>query len=337
MKMPVTVLSFFGSRQQGLSRSDPKKEWCFGKGNVFLPPATRTDDASEQVNALENTTAIIAEQFKTCAHAGVMLESQYGKGICVVDDALLTNPDLTRDQGGRVVIQGDGLFTTLKNIPLLNRSGDAHAVIFEAEGAIGILVGAWRCMSQEIIQYLLEHFLKAGISPQEITVKLGPGLGAGSYSIGNQPLSALAAAFGEAFDEKTVVSYKKDKKGQPKAILNMPALLQKYSRFIGFQVDVSQSVDTFSKTEWRRVKAEAIETQDPLLPIRHYENQSFFSARLYVRADRLARRIAQQSGKPLPEELVSLPSTVDIEDKASSAKLGRHAETGRCLNGVMMR
>ena len=113
--------------------------------------------------------------------------------------------------------------------------------------------------------------------------------------------------------------------------------MQEYGKQFGFNVFINESFNTFDKAAWKKVKAEAIATSNPQLPIDYYAHSSLFSARLYVRADRLARRIAKGAGIKHPDSLVDLPVEVNYEDLSQAGTTGRYNETGRCLNGVMRR
>lgn len=320
---------FFGSRLNGVNNSDHDSAWRYGKGNVFSPTA----DHSETANAKANVDAVMSHHLGTTEHPGVILVSQYGKGISVVDDDFLQNDTLTRDNTGRIIINGDGLFTTKKNIPLLNKSGDAHAIIFESKEAVGIIVGAWKCLGKDIIGYMLDHFSKLSINYHDITVHIGPGLGNTSYSIGKPTLDDLKKTFGEDVD--LAVTLKTSSNGVEKYILNVHQLMLKHAEKFGFHVNASESHDTFDKHKWKAMKAEALATKNPHLPINYYQSVDYFSARLYVRADRLARRIAVLHNLPTPELLTSLPQGANIEDIKNAGSQGRYNETGRCLNGVM--
>ena len=203
---------FFGSRENGVNIGEPTSAWRFGQGNVFAPNA----EHPEAANAKANVDAVVQERLGGVEHPGVILVSAYGKGISVVDDDFLQNDTLTRDNTGRIIINGDGLFTTKQNIPLLNKSGDAHAIVFESAQAVGIIVGAWKCLGKDIIGYMLDHFTKMGINYHDITVYIGPGLGNTSYSIGKPPLDDLRKTFGEDVD--LAVTLKTSTKGVEKYI-----------------------------------------------------------------------------------------------------------------------
>ncbi len=314
------AIHFFASRRNGVNTSSPDSSWRYGKGNVFAPKP----EHPENENAVKNTDAILSEfKLDTAAHPGVILQSQYEAGICVVDEVLLANPK-------RIVIKGDGLFTTLRNVPLLNKSGDAHPIVFESEKAIGILVGSWKCLGKQILTNMLKLFEANGIEYKDITVYIGPGLGSDSYSIGSPTRADLAKIFGDAIDVATRL-----KADGSKYILNVHALMAEYSQQFGFTVNFSESSNTFNKTEWKLIKKQAIEEKDHTVPIRYYSELPFFGARLFARAVRQAYRVAHSNGKPMPEELTTLKG--NLENVKTAAADGRYDETGRCLNGVMQR
>jgi copper oxidase (laccase) domain-containing protein len=336
MLSKLRSIHFFGTRQDGVNQSADAEAWRYGKGNVFSPSA----EHSEFKNANANILAILEESQIKNTHPGVILQSQYGKGISQVTEEFLAADYHTRDKANRIVIMGDGLFTMLDSVPLLNRSGDAHAIIFEgqsAEGtnAIGILVGAWKCLSKDIFNLMLDKFKANGIDNERIHVRVGPGLGKDSFSIGNQPRAELEKVFGNLLNQ--VLTLKKDKAGQDKYVLDVPGLLQAYAKIFGFGIDISKSQNTFDKSQWKAVKEEAIRKKDPELPIKYYTESTLFSARLYTRCDRLARRIARENGLPLPKLLATLADNIDPDNLKTAGQTGRYNETGRCLNGVMLR
>lgn len=322
------AIHFFASRHIGVNKSSPNTNWRYGKGNVY-PPLSQKD---EHANALKNIDVITNEFKLEEKHPGVILQSQYGKGISVVTEEFLKNDSLPKDMSGRIVINGDGLFTTLKQIPLLNKSGDAHAIVFESPKAVGILVGAWKCLGKDIIGHMLEHFDGEKVNYSDITVHIGPGLGKDSYSLGNQPLADLKKTFGEAMNGAVIFE---NKKNHLKCKLDVHTLMKNYGKHFGFKVNCEESYDTFDKKKWKVIKAEAIAKKNPNLPVAFYGNSDFFSARLYVRTDRLARRIAIENNLPLPEVLAEFKG--DYENTKNAGRDGRYDETGRCLNGVMRR
>jgi copper oxidase (laccase) domain-containing protein len=328
--MPGTV-HFFGSRQVGVDASADHASWRYGKGSVFIP----NSDHPESKNAIANINAIMAEQKLENVHPGVILQSVYSNKITVVDEAFLEDTKHKRDPSGRIVIDGDGLFTTLPNIPLMNKSGDAHAIIFESDTAVGIIVGAWKCLSEDILKLMLNNFVICNIPIQQITVYVGPGLGNNSFGIGKPPLDDLKKTFGNLLD--VAVSPKPDKENPRKYYFNVLALMQKHAETFNFQIRLNEKADTFDKIRWKNMKKEAIEKSDPMLPILYYKQCKFFSARLYVRVDRLSRRIAKKANKPLPEQLAPLAAEIDFEEVKNASKHNRYSETGRCLNIVMRR
>jgi copper oxidase (laccase) domain-containing protein len=325
------LIHFFGSRQIGVNASADNASWRYGKGSVFIPDS----EHPESKNAIANINAIMAEQKLENTHPGVILQSAYSNKITVVDEAFLEDTKHKRDPSGRIVIDGDGLFTTLPNIPLMNKSGDAHAIIFTSATAVGIIVGAWKCLSEDIIRLMLQNFSHHHIPFQQITVYVGPGLGSNSFGIGKPPLDDLNKTFGNLLD--VAVTPKPNKENPRKYYFNVLALMQKHAETFNFQINLNENADTFDKTSWKKMKKEANENSDPLLPILYYKRCKFFSARLYVRADRLSRRIARQANKPLPDELATLAAEIDFEDVRNASKHNRYSETGRCLNIVMRR
>jgi len=321
------AIHFFASRRNGVNASSADSTWRYGRGNVFSPDSQH----AENTNATQNTDAILKElKLETDHHPGVILQSQYGKGISVVNDEFLANAALPRDSFNRIVINGDGLFTTLPNVPLLNKSGDAHPIVFKSEKAIGIIVGSWKCLGKDIINWMLDLFKGNDIDFKDITVYIGPGLGSDSYSIGNPTRKELTDVFGDAVTVATRLKH-----DGSKYILDVCALMQEYSRSFGFTVDFIESSNTFNKTEWKLMKKKALEEKNPLAPLRYYERLPFFGARQFARAVRLACRIAEQNGLPLPPELTTLQG--DLKNIKTAATQGRYNETGRCLNGVMKR
>jgi copper oxidase (laccase) domain-containing protein len=324
-----SAIHFFGSRQVGVDTSATETGWRFGKGSVFIPHA----EHPESKNAIANINAIMAEQKLENTHPGVILQSAYSNNITVVDEAFLADTKHKRDPSGRIVIDGDGLFTVLPNIPLMNKSGDAHAIIFESAAAVGIIVGAWKCLSEDIIKLMLNNFSKHNIPFAQITVHVGPGLGSGSFGIGKPPLDDLSKTFGSLLD--VAVTPKPNRENPRKYYFNVLALMMKHAETFQFILNINENADTFDKIRWKQVKAEALAKNDPEIPLQYYQHCKFFSARLYVRADRLARRIARQENKPLPRQLAPLAEAIDFEDVKNASKYNRYSETGRCLNLVM--
>jgi len=289
---------------------------------------------------------------------------EHEKGIAIVDGDFLEKTTFERDANGRIIVLGDGLFTTMKNVPLLNKSGDAHAIVFEAQEAVGIIVGSWRCLGKDIVNLMLDHFKQQNIPFDQITVRIGPGLDAETYSIGTPTYDELKKVYGEALESavqpkpgknndniekmlphvpellkeyEEMLGCKVEFTPKVKYLLNVPKLMQKYSEMFGFNVDISESRTTFDRKAWQAVKAEAIDKHDPQLPLSHYQQSNFFSARQYVRCVRLAGRIAKQNGLPQPEQLAFLAPNIDPEDIKKAGEQGRYNETGRCLNGVRRR
>ena len=323
-------LHFFGSRF-GINLSTPATQWRYGTGNVYSP----APEHSETENATANAEFYQAQHFHQARHPGVILQSQYGNGIITVDADFLADANHHKEGVGRIVVKGDGLFTTLEQIPLLNKSGDAHAILFSAANAVGIIVGSWRCLQNNIFQAMLAKFAEQQIDRDKITVSIGPGLGKQSYGIGSADFATLHSVFGA--DLAAVTTSKINKHGQTVYYLDVPALLQCLAREFGFRMDVSECADTFDKTAWKQIKQQAITTRDPELPLRYYQSCKFFSARLYTRVDRLSRNIADTHKLPLPAGLAILPESVDYKNIKQAGVNGRYDETGRCLNAIMRR
>ncbi|MGD9592842.1 MAG: laccase domain-containing protein [Candidatus Berkiella sp.] len=204
---------FFSTRKEGVNNSHELSAWRFGSGNVHssLKEVTAdkiakptTPEEQEYVNAIDNLKALVAAKPLTPSHE-VILYSQYGKGISVVTDELLASKDLPRDPSGRLIIPGDGLFTTNENVLLLNKSGDAHAIIIKSPQAVGIVVGSWRCIKKGILPFMLEHFLKLPTDPKDIKIHIGPGLGPDSYDLSEENYQEILREnplFSEAFIPK---------------------------------------------------------------------------------------------------------------------------------------
>ncbi|MES2218303.1 MAG: laccase domain-containing protein [Pseudomonadota bacterium] len=326
--MPSAPIHFFATRKHGVDFSVSNTGWRYGKGNVFSPAPNHPENKNAETNVQS-----IPEEYKIeNDHPGVILQSRYGKGISEVSHEFLEDATHERDSTGHIVINGDGLFTTMTNVPLLNKSGDAPAIIFEAEQAIGIIVGAWRCLGKDIINLMLDKFTDLNVNFDQITVFIGPGLGKGSFTLGQAEITILKSVFDNTLDEAVALKPPKPEK-PPKFYIDVVKLMELYAKSFGFTVNSSEHQDTFNKEPWREMKRTALANNDPISPINYYKNQMYFSARMYVRADRLARRIAKKTNSPLPETLAVIPDTTNYEDlsKASS----RYAETGRCLNGVM--
>ena len=329
--MPGNTVYFYSSRDNGVNLSEVPTQWRYGKGNVFSPAPNHP----ESENASANVDAILSEYKVDNQHPGVILQSKYGKGISEVNEEFLQSTAHTFDSAKRIVIEGDGLFSVMTHIPLLNKSGDAHSIIFIADNAIGILVGSWRCLGKDIINLMLDKFAAHNISFDKITVHIGPGLGKLSYGIGQQQIDILEKVFDATLG--LAITEKPKQKAATKYYLDVHELMQQYAKLFGFQVNVTESKDTFDKAAWKQMKSAAMATANPELPIAYYKNALFFSARLYVRADRLARRIAKNAQVAQPEGLSVLAENVDYENTKKAGEMKRYDETGRCLNGVMRR
>lgn len=303
---------FFSSRADGENKSTDAIAWRYGRGNVFIPPG---GDPAEAANAVANTVALVAEYMPTKTQS-VMLSSKYLGDVTVVDkDFLLA--------GGAepIVHEGDGLFTQETGIALLNKSGDAHAIIFESPTAAGILVGSWRCIKGDVFAKMVAKFLERGIHPEEITISVGPGLGPDSYSFHAteyhqlvEVMPWLEPKLGEIFPKKMSIE------GRPqKYVLNFPLLIRTMAFHSGItNVDIAASVTTFNKEAWKKVKTTSTpkELQD------YYQGSSHFSARFYTRLTRQIYRRCEIEGSPLP---------VGVGVKEID-----YSGTGRCLNGVML-
>lgn len=322
---------FFSTRREGLSYSTADTAWRYGKGNVFTPPAAHPDSLTEQANARENTDIIVAEHLSPIEHPGVILESQYQKGIWEITSKFLAEntqsgpPEslISVDIKGRITVKGDGLFTTLPNIPLLNRSGDAHSIVIRSTGTVkacGILVGSWHCVEKEIFDYMIDKFLSAKVQPNEIEIIIGPGLGPKSYSLGAdvyQRFKSQNEAFSVAFFKKANPS-KKDQSDK---------YLLDFSHFISIAADrfgipaeniiTRHQGNTFDKEAWKAVKG--TDKVDELTNF--YEKQLYFGARLF---SRVRRRLLQLDPT---SRMVSQPNPVG----------GVYMDTGRNLNGVICR
>jgi copper oxidase (laccase) domain-containing protein len=297
---------FFSTRAEGEDFSAEGTAWRYGRGNVFDPGA----NPFEATNAAANTAHILAAHMPSKARS-VMLASQYGSGIAVVDADFLSAGD------ENIVFKGDGLFTQLPHIALLNKSGDAHAVIFESPRAAGILVGSWRCIKDGIFAKMVEKFLEQGIPPEEITVRVGPGLGSESYSVGEAVYHELMTMSGVSAAVFCPKPPKPDK--PPKYVLDFPQLIQQAAAIFGIkQVDISESASTFDKRAWKAVKATATTAEELQAD---YASLKFFSARRHARTERQIIRVCEASGTEPPSGV--------------SAKAD-YSRTGRCLNGVML-
>jgi hypothetical protein len=337
---------FFSTRLEGIDHSDPAIQWRYGKGNVF--PV-----AAEMQNALDNVNEILSSHHFP-ALPSVMLESQYSNGIISIqtppfqypgsfinEDNKLPFSEVSTDAVGRTIIKADALFTRCKNLPLLNKSGDAHAVVFESPAAVGIIVGSWRVISlhdksiarKNILDRMLDLFLENGIAPHDIRVYVGPGLGPESYSVKKDVHDALAAAnplYLNALSLKTNPDTQEQifstSDGSIKWLLNFPklidiALKNRKDVMHDIQVDITQALNTFDKKTWKIAKQEAIDTANPAILKTAYAENTLFSARGYMRTVRQINRITQQHQLPLLEGL-----------ETGSSYNG----TGRCLNGVML-
>ncbi len=336
----------------GVDLSHQSLSWRLGTGNVHsaLKDVTpekcanpTTPEEQEYNNAIANLKKIVAEKAPMAEHQ-VILYSQYGKGITIVTDEILSSKDLPRDTSGRLVIPGDGLFTTKKNVLLLNKSGDAHSIILESPLAVGVVVGSWRCIEKGILPHMLEHFLKLGTDPKDINIYIGPGLGKDSYDLPEdiyQKICKENPSFSQAFTPKLVKEKTVGESKQPdtkeetaaatvapvtppkpkKYILDFIKLIQLSVQELQIKVIDKESVTTFDRAQWNKAKQEAKERKDPLFLIKYYQSQLFFSARLYTHVDKNIRKIVQQNKYEMPQGLEQPKSSYD--------------GTGRCVNGII--
>lgn len=295
-------MHFFSTRKDGATSGEKDTDWRLGKGNVHFTYQDNQPKSEELRAALANINEILRSNTGTKNEPSkqVILQSQYGKGISVVDDSLLKNQDLVHDPEGRLIIKGDGLFTMQEDILLLNKSGDAHAIIFKSPKAVGIVVGSWHCVEKGILPHMMSLFLGNGINPEDIEIHVGPGLGSTSYDLGEVPYQAIlkeSSEYQQAFKEKP----KKANKEQ-KYILDFGKLISVFSEFHGIKsVNTSESINTFDRDAYYKVKKEAKESYNPNLLIDFYRNQLCYSARAYSKVDKQIRKICQESNKDLPK------------------------------------
>lgn len=354
------MLHFFATRKDGVNRSSKPIVWRLGSGNVHPPmkslpevnkAGASTPEEQEHINAMDNLKEIIGQKKLTPTHE-VILHSQYGKGISVVTDELLASKDLPRDPSGRLIISGDGLFTTKDNVLLLNKSGDAHAIVIKSPLAVGIVVGSWRCIKKGILPLMLEHFLNLQSDPKDIKIVIGPGLGADSYDLSEENYQEIlkenplfSAAFtpkslknqdapipkhipAAAMSSKVEIASEPEKTQNaltkpPKYILNFVELIKIFAKDLQIEVVENETATTFNRAQWRQVKAQAKEQKDPKLLMEYYQNQLYFSARLYTKVDKNIRKIVAANKLEIPAGIEQPKSTYD--------------GTGRCLNGVVKR
>ena len=181
----------------------------------------------------------------------------------------------------------------------------------------------------------MDSFLNNKIQLKDITLRLGPGLGASSYSIGEKTYLDFKKMYGEgqhneAFNAAFIE--KQDAAGNPKPskqdnskkyVVNFAKLMQLIAAH--FQIGtviVNESENTFNKATWKEVKAAAnkraaqggTDDAEDLLT-KHYGEQKHFSARLFTRVERQIGRVHGELDKEYKKD---------------------YARTGRCLNGVML-
>lgn len=324
---------FFSSRQEGVNESTVDRHWRFGRGNVFAPSQDHPD-AEERRNANANQLALLNAKEWPVKNL-VLLRSQYGKGVQEIDEEFLNRSNLPKNEAGLIVVAGDGLFTRLANQPLLNVSGDAHSIMLESQTAIAILVGSWHCIQKDIFSNVMDSFLSHNIQPDSITLRLGPGLGASSYSIGEKTYLDFKKMYGEGEHNKafaTAFIGKQDAEGNPKPskkdgskkyVVNFAKLMELIAAHFQIgEVIVNESKNTFDKAAWKEVKAAAnnlaaqgkIDDAEDLLT-EYYKKQNYFGARQFTRVERQIARVHGESDKKYERD---------------------YARTGRCLNGVML-
>jgi len=304
-------MKFFSTKLDGVSCSKEDIAWRYGAGNVFYPDSL----LEEKDNAEANMTVLLGCHMPKMSRS-VLLASQYGCGIKVVDEAFLSGAE-----GDPIVFKGDGLFTEIPKVALLNKSGDAHAIVFESPSASAILVGSWRCIKEGIFGKMVWEFLSRGIDPKDIKINIGPGLGADSYSVAEDVYCSLLAMPGIDNADDRVFQKKAFKAGKPqKYVLNFPELIKQAASAHGIiSVDGSTSNNTFDKSEWKSVKSSA----DPDVLKAYYASRPYFSARLFTRVVRQINRVCEAIGRPLPAGVEPLTAT-------------NYGGTGRCLNGVSL-
>lgn len=318
-------MHFFSTRNDGVaSGKHENTDWRLGKGNVHFTYQDKAPNPQELQAALANIQAIVESKTGTKNEPAkqVILQSQYGKGISIVDESLLKNDGLDHDPEGRLIIKGDGLFTMQDDILLLNKSGDAHAIIFKSPKAVGIVVGSWHCVEKGILPHMMSLFLAEKINPDEIEIHVGPGLGNTSYDLGEVAYKAIVnenAEYEQAFKAKA----KKENKEQ-KYILDFGKLVSIFASFYGIKaVKTEASINTFDREAYYTAKHKAKESKDPDMLMDFYQKQLCFSARLYSKTDKQIRKICEATGKSLPKGLQ--------EPKAD------YNGTGRNLNCVMLK
>lgn len=322
------IKHFFANRSAGIDKSHENASWRLGQGNVYAPKASENEHPDvtkvESDNALANLGHIISQFVNPSPQTTVMLESQYGKGIHVVDDTFLNDDKHEKDADGRTIVKADGLFCTKDDILLLNKSGDANSLILESPKAIGIIVGSWHCIEKGILPAMLEIFDKHQIKRDEIRLRVGPGIGADAYDLGAGAKEKVVGEHQEyenAFVKKD--KKKKDDGQEDKYILNFAELMSIFAKQNGIGVDVSETKPTFDRKDWREAKQHALAEQKPELLLHYYGDRDYFSARLYSRVDKRLRKTMKEDDQTLLDQLQI--------DKAT------YAGTGRNLNGVIKR
>lgn len=328
---------FFGNREHGVAFSTPEALWRSGKGNVFpenpkLPSLDKkeedyTVEEREQLNAIQNLRAWVEKEIPS-ENSGslqqVILNTRYGKGITKVDEEFLKDNAQPRDVDGRIVIDGDGLFTSQENILLLNRSADAHSIIMESPTAIGILVGSWQGISKGLIGEMQIFFVKSGVDPKDITVRIGPGLGKESYDVGKDVYEAILKEnpeFAQAFTFKKRPKVEAGKSSKPleKYMLDMVKLVEIACLPLGITINTSEAANTFPRAEWHEKREEAKKEKNGAILTAYYSHLPHFGARLDSRIEKYIKKFAAQ----------------ETWDSTAGAKAGTYRQTGRCVNGVI--
>ena len=326
---------FFSQKEDGVHTLSDDVKWRLGPGNVLVTESKdKEKDTAVRDNAVANINAIITNKKvpNTDPKRQVILTSVYGKGISVVNDELLNDTGLPRDPTGRIVIAGDGLFCMQDDILLLNKSGDAHAIVFESHKAIGIAVGSWRCVKKGILSQMMDHFLTRGIDPKDITITVGPGIGPQSYDLGEKEYLELLSEnskFSEAFVKKEKRPKDKNNDAAPvnkpqKYVMNFVRLIEIFAEGYSkpdatMKVIAAESSDTFDRPAYKSVRDQARQKKNPEILMQYYAQRKHFGARLYNKVHVKTVEISKAAGVSIPDWL---PKEMSYND------------TGRNLNGV---
>ncbi len=325
-------IHFFSKKEDGTHSLPEDVKWRLGPGNVLVTKSSdKEKDEAILKNAIENINVIISKYVQSSEPIReIILTSQYGKGITVVTDELLNVTFLPRDSTGRIVIEGDGLFCMQDEILLLNKSGDAHAIVFESHKAIGIAVGSWRCVKKGILSQMMDHFLTNDINPKDITIRIGPGIGAQSYDLGEAEYIELMKEnerFAEAFvkkAKKTNTNNAAPTNKPQKYVLNFAKLIEIFAEGYSkpgatMKVISDESCDTFARPEYKTIRNDAREKKNPQILMQYYAHREHYGARLYKKVHEKTVEISKANNQPIPEWL---PDAMTYND------------TGRNLNGV---